>query len=125
MLPLLGLIFVLLCDGLHISEFSDQFSKIAICYNRKKFNIDIIKQTACLVVDPPGSTADLLSFRFSSGLVFHPGIFRCLNTSFLLSPQLCFIISFTCDLFVACNYLWVNGLGKDLSTRAEQICFYR
>ena len=31
--------------------FSDQFSKIAICYKRKGYNIDAIKQSACLAVD--------------------------------------------------------------------------
>ena len=32
-----------------------------------------------------------------------PGISKCLNTSFLLSPYLRFIISFICDVFVARN----------------------
>ena len=43
------------------------------------------------------------------------GISRCLNTLFLLSPHLCFIIGFICDLFVARNDSWKTP------TRTEQI----
>ena len=32
-------------------KFSDQFSKIVICYKQKGYNIDVIKQHACLAVD--------------------------------------------------------------------------
>ena len=33
------------------SEFSDDFSKIVICSKRKGYNIDVIKQSACLAGD--------------------------------------------------------------------------
>ena len=33
-------------------EFSDHFSKIGICYKRKGYKIDVIKQSNCLVVNP-------------------------------------------------------------------------
>ena len=33
-------------------EFSDQFSKIALCHKRIGYTIDVIKQTACLAVNP-------------------------------------------------------------------------
>ena len=33
------------------SEFSDHFSTIAICYERKGYYIDVIKQSACLAVN--------------------------------------------------------------------------
>ena len=29
-------------------EFSDEFSKIVICFKRKGYNVDVIKQSACL-----------------------------------------------------------------------------
>ena len=32
-------------------EFSDQFRKIVICYKRKGYNINVIKQSACLAGD--------------------------------------------------------------------------
>ena len=35
-------------------------------------------------------------------------ISKCLNTLFLLSPRLCFIIGFICELFVAHKYLWMS-----------------
>ena len=34
-------------------EFSDHFSKIVICYKGKGYNIDVIKQSACLAVCLP------------------------------------------------------------------------
>ena len=33
-------------------EFSDQFSNLVICYKQKGYNIDIIKQSAWLAVNP-------------------------------------------------------------------------
>ena len=33
-------------------EFSDHFSKIVICYKRKGYNIDVMKQSACLAINP-------------------------------------------------------------------------
>ena len=33
-------------------EFSDYLSKIVICYKRKRCNIDVIKQSACLAINP-------------------------------------------------------------------------
>ena len=33
-------------------ETSDHFSKIVICYKRKGYNIDTIKQSACLAAHP-------------------------------------------------------------------------
>ena len=35
------------------------------------------------------------------------GIFKCLNTSFLVCPHLCFSVGFICDLSVIRNDLWV------------------
>ena len=46
------------------------------------------------------------------------GIFSCLDTLFLLSPHLCFIIGFVCDLFVARNDSWMSW---KTSTRTKQI----
>ena len=34
------------------SEFFYQFSKFVTCYKRKGYNIDVIKQSVCLAVDP-------------------------------------------------------------------------
>ena len=33
-------------------DLSDHFSKTVICYKRKGYTIDVIKQTACLAVNP-------------------------------------------------------------------------
>ena len=38
----------------------------------------------------------------------NPGISKCFNMLFLLSPHLCFIIGFICDLFVARNDSWTS-----------------
>ena len=37
-----------------------------------------------------------------------PWIAKYLNTLYLLSPHLCFIIGFICDLFVARNDSWMS-----------------
>ena len=66
----------------------------------------------------------LLPF-FAFGAVFqfdNPGISKCLNTSFLLSLYLCFIISFICDLSVVRNNSWML---EDLRKDQSNICFYR
>ena len=34
------------------ADFSDQFRKIIICYKRTGYNINIMRQSACLVVNP-------------------------------------------------------------------------
>ena len=34
------------------ADFSDQFRKIIICYKRIGYNINIMRQSACLVVNP-------------------------------------------------------------------------
>ena len=46
-----------------ITEFSDHFSKLVICYKRKEYNIDAIKQSACLAVNPV--TVDHLDYLFN------------------------------------------------------------
>ena len=44
-------------------KFSDQFSKIVISYVRNGYKIDVIKQSACLAVDPiTGDFAYLLNW---------------------------------------------------------------
>ena len=35
-----------------MADFSDQFRKIIICYKRIRYNINIMRQSACLVVNP-------------------------------------------------------------------------
>ena len=34
------------------ADFSDQFRKIIMCYKRVGYNISIMRQSACLVVNP-------------------------------------------------------------------------
>ena len=51
----------------------------------------------------------------------NPGMFKCLNTLFLLRPNLCFIIGFICDLFVVLNDSWIR---LKTSTRTEHIYYY-
>ena len=48
----------------------------------------------------------------------NPGISKCLNTLFLLSPHFCVIIGFICDLYVARNDSWMRF---KTSTRTKQI----
>ena len=48
-------------------EFSDHFSKIVICYKRKGYSIDVIKQSACLAVNPVG--VDHFAYLFNCKLV--------------------------------------------------------
>ena len=50
-------------------EFSDQFSKIVICYKRKGYNIDVIKQSACLALTQSWLTT-LLTYLFAGWSVF-------------------------------------------------------
>ena len=38
----------------------------------------------------------------------NPGTSKCLNTLFLLSPHLCIIKGFICDLLVARNDSWMS-----------------
>ena len=40
----------------------------------------------------------------------NPGISKCHNTLFLLSPHLCFTIGFICDLSVARNGSWMSKI---------------
>ena len=35
-----------------MADFSDQFRKIVICYKRIGYNINIMRQSACLLVNP-------------------------------------------------------------------------
>ena len=61
----------------------------------------------------------LVLFFFCSnipGLFDNTGISKCLNTLFLLSPYLCFIKCFFCDLVVARNNSWMKT-----ATRTEKI----
>ena len=58
---------------------------------------------------PTGTKLEILEILFYSGisvvLFDTPLINKCLYTSFLLSPQFCYIKGFICDLFVARNDL--------------------
>ena len=45
-------------------EFSDHFSKIVICCEQKGYNIDVIKQSACLAVNP--ITVEHFDYIFNS-----------------------------------------------------------
>ena len=54
-------------------------------------------------------------FRYSSipvALFDNPGISKCFYTLFLLSPHLCFVIGFICDLSV----VWFMDELEDLHT---------
>ena len=65
-----------------------------------------------------GSTGGFLLLHYSSSVVDNPGTSKCLNTMFLSSPYLYFIIGFNCDLFVARNDSWIS---QKTSTRIKQI----
>ena len=45
------------------ADFSDQFRKIIICYKRIGYNINIMRQSACLVVNP--ITVNTFAFIFN------------------------------------------------------------
>ena len=35
-----------------MTDFSDQFRKIIICYKRIGYNLNVMRQSACLVINP-------------------------------------------------------------------------
>ena len=35
-----------------MTDFSDQFEKIIMCYKRIGFNLNVMRQSACLVINP-------------------------------------------------------------------------
>ena len=43
----LSLSLVCVCVCVCVCEFSDHFIKFVICYKRRGYNIDVIKQPAC------------------------------------------------------------------------------
>ena len=58
------------------------------------------------------SISRLTGFQLVVFFCSNPGITKCLNTLFLLSPYLCFIIGFICDSSVARNDLWMSKKTK-------------
>ena len=48
-------------------DFSGQVNKVVICYKRKGYNIDVIKQSAFFAVDP--ITVDHFAYLFNCTLV--------------------------------------------------------
>ena len=56
--------------------FSDQFRKIIICYKRTGYNMNVMRQTACLVVNP--ITVDNCAALFNCTTAGHP-IYGSLN----------------------------------------------
>ena len=44
-------------------EFPDQFSKVVICYKRKGYTINVIKQSACSAINP--ITVDHFAYLFN------------------------------------------------------------
>ena len=49
------------------ADFSDQLRKVIIRYKRIKYNIDVMRQSACLVINP--ITVDNLASFFNCTLV--------------------------------------------------------
>ena len=49
------------------ADFSDQLRKVIIRYKRIKYNIDVMRQSACLVINP--ITIDNLASFFNCTLV--------------------------------------------------------
>ena len=62
------------------------------------------------------STGDQLVIFFCSSRIS-----KCPNTLFRFSPQLCFIIGFICDLFIARNDSWMS---KKTATQIEKNIIY-
>ena len=52
-------------------NFSNQFKEIIKCYKRVGYNMNIMRQTACLVVDP--ITVDSYGFLFNCTMVGNDG----------------------------------------------------
>ena len=62
----------------------------------------------------------LVFFCSNIPVVFdNPSVYKCLNTLFLLSPHLCFIICFFCDSLVARKYSWMS-----LKTSTQNKCMF-
>ena len=73
--------------------FSVQFIKIVSHYKKIGFNINVLQQTACLVVNPKAvikTSGVYLLDLFCSGIEFYV----------LLSPYFCFISFLYLDLYV-------------------------
>ena len=70
----------------------------------RKFHMSVSRPTGAQPVAQP-----VAFFCSSIPVVFDtPGISMCLNTLFLLSPHLCFIIGFICDFFDALKESWMS-----------------
>ena len=80
------------------ADFSDQFRKIIVRYKRIGYNINRMRQSACLVFNCWISFAPVFQWCCSTPQG-SPGVGH--NTLFLSSPHLCFIIVFIYDLFVS------------------------
>ena len=111
--------------------------KISICYKRIGYNINIMRQSACLVVNPitvknfaslfnclahRGSTVGFLLLQCSSGGVRHP---RDLQVSdsihcFCQSPHLCSLFHHSIYLWFMCFPRWsideLENLHADQTT---------
>ena len=113
------------------ADFSDQFRQITVRYKCIGYNINIMRQSACLVFNPitVNNFASLLNCTLVGFSWLGPQLFcqllgppgfncwfspvfqLCCSTpqgspgvgrnTFLSSPRLCFIIVFFCDLFVS------------------------
>ena len=83
-------------------------------------------QSLCLglnILSVSRPTGDQVCFFFCSSipvvLFDNPGISKCLNTLYVLSPHLCFMISFICDLFVTRNGTWTEQIYVFTTREAE------
>ena len=108
-----------------MTDFSDQFRKIIMRYKRIGYNLNVMRQSACLVINPitvddyatlfnctPVDRASVawstkaqliifFCFRFSVVLFYRPGIsIRNATHLYLSSPRLCFFIVISLDLSV-------------------------
>ena len=81
------------------NNFSAQFIKIIFHYKKIGYNINVLQQTACLVVNP--ITVGNFAFLFNCTGVYQLDFF-CSGIQFylLLSPYLCFISLLYLDLYV-------------------------
>ena len=82
------------------NNFSAQFIKIISHYKKIGYNINVLQQTACLVVNP--ITVGNFAFLFNCTPVVYLLDFFCSGIQFnlLLSPYPCFISLLYLDLYV-------------------------
>ena len=91
------------------TDFSDQFRKIIICYKRIGYNLNIMQQFACLVINPITIDSFAALFNFTS-------VDRASDSRMALTESYS-LVGWGQSSFVCCSVHW----GSTGDTRSLQI----